>query len=33
MRRMWDGPLIIQGVMSKSDAEKSAAVGADGIAN
>ena len=31
IRRMWDGALTIKGVMSKSDAEKSAAVGADGI--
>ena len=31
VRRVWDGPLIIKGVMSKEDAEKSAMVGADGI--
>lgn len=31
IRRHWDGNLIIKGVMQKADAEKSAALGADGI--
>src|SRR5699024_5816774 len=31
LRREWDGPLFVKGVMSLGDAEQAARVGADGI--
>ncbi|WGW13198.1 alpha-hydroxy acid oxidase [Saxibacter everestensis] len=31
LRRMWDGPLLIKGVISLADAQQAANVGADGI--